>query len=204
MGHVSLQFLELESTTKTRDIIFFLKHGSLSGTPGPQRSVGAADPVSLCFLPETQQSPIQPPRPSLFLWVSWGGDSLSSLRQDLLKPKLMSEMHGSSVWTPLVTASGCPVALRSLWKQSVSLNKNSALRNVQRSRALILCCERPLWQTCHYKRDIKHHRATICSLARWSCTQYCTGYGNGIVCRVDHGRPVISNFGADVVWPLWV
>lgn len=131
-------------------------------------------------------------------------DSLSSLRQDLLKPKLMPEMHGSSVWTPLVTASGCPVALRSLWKQSVSLNKNSALRNVQRSRALILRCERPLWQTCHYKRDIKHHRGTICSLARWSCTQYCTSYGNGIVCRVDHGRPVISSFGADVVWPLWV
>lgn len=28
--------------------------------------------------------------------------------------------------------------------------------------------------------------------------------GNGIVCLVDHGHPVISSFSADVVWPVWV
>lgn len=28
--------------------------------------------------------------------------------------------------------------------------------------------------------------------------------GNGIVCMVDHGRPVISSLSADVVWPVWV
>lgn len=26
--------------------------------------------------------------------------------------------------------------------------------------------------------------------------------GNGIVCMVDRGRPVISSFSADVVWPV--
>lgn len=71
---------------------------------------------------------------------------------------LMHEMHVSSVWMPLVTASGCSLLLRSLWKQSVSLNKNPALSNVQWSQGLILRCKRLLWQSCHYKRDIKHHR----------------------------------------------
>lgn len=71
---------------------------------------------------------------------------------------LMHEMHVSSVWMPLVTASGCSLLLRSLWKQSVSLNKNPALCNVQWSQGLILRCKRLLWQSCHYKRDIKHHR----------------------------------------------
>lgn len=72
---------------------------------------------------------------------------------------LMRAMHVSSVWMPLVTASGCSLLLCSLWKQSVSLNKISALCNARWSQGWILHCKRLLWQSCHYKRNIKHHRA---------------------------------------------
>lgn len=77
---------------------------------------------------------------------------------------LMPEMHVSSVWMPLVTASGGSLLLDSLWTQSVSLNKNSALCEVQKSRGSIRQFLRLLWQSCHYKRGIKHHRTPSAQL----------------------------------------
>lgn len=124
------------------------------------RSVGPGDPVS---------SGLPPWNPTISDPASVTGSlPVSQLRWWLARlittglsrnPNQCLKMHVSSAWAPLVTASGRSVVLRSLWKQCVSLNKSSASCNSQRSWPLILRCEGPLWQTCHYKRDIKHHKA---------------------------------------------
>lgn len=110
---------------------------------------------------------------------------------------LMHAMHVSSVWMPLVTASGCSLLLCSLWKQSVSLNKISALCNTQWSQGWILHCKRLLWQSCHYKRDIKHHRKAICSPASWGNTQHCTSDWKLCGKEMTNGNAIVHG------WPRW-